>query len=124
NIIKHHLQEISAIGIAVSSFVVLFLPAFAVLICSGFFDSKVFNDEQTWSSVMYVATLAVAGTGLAKIIFSNLIHISTAVFASSVTYLIPVVAFIWGFLDGETFGVWQLFAAGVILIGVYLANRK
>lgn len=124
NIIKHYLHEISAMGIAVSTFVVLFLPTFAILIFSGFFDSKVLADEQTWPSFMYVAILAVAGTGLAKVFFNKLIHMSTAVFASSVTYLIPVVAFIWGFLDGETFGIWQLFAAGVILVGVYLANRK
>ncbi|HET8809195.1 MAG TPA: DMT family transporter [Flavobacteriaceae bacterium] len=124
NIIKYHLHEISAMGIAVSTFVVLFPPTFAILIFSGFFDSKVLGDEQTWHSFMYVAILAVAGTGLAKVMFNKLIHMSTAVFASSVTYLIPVVAFMWGFLDGETFGILQLLAAMVILVGVYLANRK
>lgn len=124
NIIKFHLQEISAMGIAVSSFVVLFLPTLGILFYSGFFEEKTFSSDQTWISLFYVAILAVAGTGLAKIFFNKLIHMSTAVFASSVTYLIPIVAFLWGFLDGEKFSWLQLLSAGVILIGVYLANKK
>lgn len=124
NIIKFHLQEISAMGIAVSSFVVLFIPTLAILVYSGFFAEEVLVLEETWVSLSYVAILAVAGTGLAKVIFNKLIHISTAVFASSVTYLIPIVAFLWGFLDGEKFSWLQLLSAVVILTGVYLANKK
>jgi drug/metabolite transporter (DMT)-like permease len=41
-----------------------------------------------------------------------------------VTYLIPIVALFWGFLDGEKFNLYQLAAGGVILFGVYISNRK
>ena len=49
---------------------------------------------------------------------------ATPVFASSVTYLMPVVAVGWGLLDGEGFSDWQVLATLLILVGVYLANRK
>jgi len=56
--------------------------------------------------------------------FNRLIQISTPVFASSVTYLMPIVALFWGVLDGEVFDLFQGFAALLILVGVYLANKK
>lgn len=124
NIIKYHLHKISPLGIAVSSFVVLTIPTLCVLIYSGFFKEEIFTSQETWTSFLYVAILAVFGTSLAKVIFNKLIHISTAVVASSVTYLIPIVAFLWGYWDGEKFSWLQLGSAGIILIGVYLTNKK
>ncbi len=48
---------------------------------------------------------------------------ATPVFASSVTYLMPVVAIGWGVLDGELFNLIQGFAALLILLGVYLSHK-
>lgn len=124
NIIKYHLHKISPLGIAVSSFVVLTIPTLGILIYSGFFKEEVLSSKETQISLLYIAILAVIGTGLAKVLFNKLIHISTAVVASSVTYLIPIVAFLWGFWDGEKFSWLQLASAVIILIGVYLANKK
>jgi drug/metabolite transporter (DMT)-like permease len=56
--------------------------------------------------------------------FNKLVHISTPVFASSVTYLMTLVAVLWGLLDGEKIGLIQVLGGVVILMGVYLANRK
>jgi drug/metabolite transporter (DMT)-like permease len=56
--------------------------------------------------------------------FNKLVQISTPVFASSVTYTMPIVAVAWGLLDGEGFSLWQGVATGIILLGVYLANKK
>ena len=75
-------------------------------------------------SLVYVTILAIFCTAMAKVMFNKLVQISTPVFASSVTYLIPVVALFWGVLDGETFGFLEGFAATLIFLGVYLANRK
>jgi len=61
---------------------------------------------------------------MAKIIFNTLIQISSPVFASSVAYLMPLVALLWGLLDGEVFGVSQGFSSFLILLGVYLVNKK
>ncbi len=124
NIIKRHLQDISATGIAVGNFMVLIIPAFVILGFSGFFDQEIIANDTVMTSLGYLAILAIVGTGVAKIVFNKLVQISTPVFATSVTYLIPIVALFWGLLDGEVFGLSQIGAAGLIIFGVYLANRK
>lgn len=124
NIIKRHLQHISPMAIANGNFVVLVIPALLVLLFSNFFREEIFTDQSVKDSIMYMAVLAVLGTGIAKIMFNKLIQISTPVFASSVTYVMPIVALLWGLWDGEKFSFYQLLASGVIILGVYLTNKK
>ena len=64
------------------------------------------------------------GTAIAKVLFNKMIQISTPVFASSVTYTMPIVAVLWGVIDGERFGFLQAIAAVVILVGVYLSHKR
>jgi drug/metabolite transporter (DMT)-like permease len=68
--------------------------------------------------------LSVFGTVFAKILFNKFVQIASPVFVSSVTYTLPIVALFWGLLDGEIFTLNQLFATVIILVGVYLANKK
>jgi len=68
--------------------------------------------------------LGIVGTGVANVIFYKLIQISTPIFASSVTYLIPIVACLWGILDNEMLTPLQFIGAFIILIGVYLSSKK
>ena len=124
NIIKHYLQDVKPVAIATGNFVAIFIPAFSVLVFSGFFTTQTFEHQAIYASIGYVAILSVFGTVMAKIIFNNLIQISSPVFASSVTYLMPLVALGWGLLDGEHFGLDQGFASLLILCGIYLANKK
>jgi drug/metabolite transporter (DMT)-like permease len=49
---------------------------------------------------------------------------SSPVFATSVTYLIPIVAFSWGLLDNEILTPIQFLGAFIILGGVYLSAKK
>lgn len=124
NIIKTYLGGISALGIAAGSLAILFIPAVAILLFTGFFDAAFLEQKEVQTSLLYIAVLAVFGTALAKIIFNRLIQLTDAVFSTSVTYLIPVVALFWGIWDGEKFNLLQLFAGGIILLGVFLSNRK
>jgi drug/metabolite transporter (DMT)-like permease len=124
NIIKHYLQEVKPIAIATGNFIAIVIPALIVLIFSGFFTAQTFEQQSIYSSIGFVAILAVFGTVMAKIIFNNLIQISSPVFASSVTYLMPLVALLWGLFDGEFFGLDQGLASLLILGGIYLANKK
>ena len=101
NIIKHYLQDVKPIAIATGNFVAIFIPAFLVLVFSDFFSSQTYEHDAVYTSIGYVAILAVFGTVMAKIIFNNLIQISSPVFTSSVTYLMPLVALLWGLVDGE-----------------------
>jgi drug/metabolite transporter (DMT)-like permease len=63
------------------------------------------------------------GTAIALLFFNSLIRNSSALFASSVTYLIPLVALFWGFSDHEQLGIYHLIGLLAILGGVYLINR-
>jgi drug/metabolite transporter (DMT)-like permease len=72
----------------------------------------------------FVCILAIVGSAISVILFNVLIKKSTAIFASSCTYLIPVVAVMWGTLDGEKVVVFQLLAILIILSGIWLINKK
>jgi drug/metabolite transporter (DMT)-like permease len=122
NLIKKYLHDLDALSITVGIFAVLIVPAAIVLWFSGFFQSVEIN-QVTASSLVYVSILAVVGTGIATIMFNRLIQLSTPVFSSSVTYLIPIVAITWGILDGEKISFLQFFSGLIILVGVYLANK-
>ena len=124
NIIKRHLQNISPLTIAVGNFTVIIIPAFLVLIYSDFFTQQVLQGPNFSISIFYVFLLSLFGTAIAKVLFNNLVQISTPVFASSVTYIMPIVAVFWGLLDNEVFSFWQGIATLIILGGVYLANSK
>nr|WP_299342217.1 EamA family transporter [Allomuricauda sp.] len=124
NIIKSKLQNVSAMGIAVGNFACILLPALLILPFSGFFSNEVTSAPKFWSSLGYIVVLCIMGTCVAKVMFNRLIQISSAVFSVSVTYLIPIVGIFWGVLDGEAFKLQQLLAAAIILLGVYLVNKK
>ncbi len=124
NIIKSKLQEVSAMGIAVGNFAFMIGPALLLLWYSEALSSTVRQGEYFMSSLGYVMILSIIGTCVAKVMFNRLIQISSPVFSVSVTYLIPVVGIFWGLMDGERFSLWQVLAAGIILAGVYLVNKK
>ncbi|MFV8268713.1 DMT family transporter [Flavobacterium sp. GT2N3] len=122
NLIKKYLHDLSPLSITTGNFMVLLMPAFIILFYSGFFD--VAYDVKVQESVLFIIVLGVVGTGIANILFFKLIQMSSPVFATSVTYLIPVVAFCWGLLDNEMLTQVQFFGAFIILIGVYLSAKK
>jgi drug/metabolite transporter (DMT)-like permease len=122
NLIKKYLSDLPPLSITTGNFLVLLFPALAVLYSTDFFAMTYGVEVQ--ESVLYILILGVLGTGIANIIFFKLIQISSPVFATSVTYLIPVVAFFWGMLDQELLTPVQLFGAFIVLVGVYLSARK
>ncbi len=124
NIIKSKLSGVSPMGIAVGNFMCILLPALALTVYSGALSDPVRTGPEFWPSVGYLFLLCAFGTCIAKVLFNHLIHISSPVFSVSVTYLIPVVGIIWGVADGETFGLKQLGSAALILLGVYLVNKR
>ena len=122
NLIKKYLIDLSPLTISTGNFSIMLIPALLILYFSGFFEIAAIPEVQ--HSVMFILVLGVIGTGIANIIFFKLIQISSPVFATSVTYLIPVVAFFWGLLDNEMLTPIQFFGAFIILIGVYLSAKK
>lgn len=122
NIVKKYLYDLDGLAITAGNFLLLIIPVVLVLFFTDFFTTFELNSE-TKPALLYITILSVVGTGIAKTMFNNLVHISSPVFASSVTYLIPIVAVVWGILDGEKLSFIQLFAGGIILFGVWLVNK-
>src|SRR5699024_4814003 len=93
---------------------VLIIPSAVSLVFAGFFnDFK--NDVNLWAGLGFVSLLSIFGTGLAMMLNYRLLNISTPLFASTVTLLMPVVAIIWGVIDGETLTLLQCIGALIIL---------
>ncbi|MCU0447580.1 MAG: DMT family transporter [Microscillaceae bacterium] len=121
NLVKKHLQGLKPLQVSAMSLVAI--APFALL---GFWFTDVIGtlgqDSAAWVSLGYLVMLGVFSTAIATVFFNYLLQIATPVFASSVTYLIPIVAIMWGVLDGE-----QLLAAHFIcflgiLGGIGLVN--
>jgi drug/metabolite transporter (DMT)-like permease len=123
NIIKYRLQGISSLGIALGNFIAIAPPALFIAFNSGVFDLDIQSEEVSYS-IGYIIILALFGTALAKVVFNELVSISSPVFSSSITYLLPIVAIFWGVLDGEKLDWLQLVASIVILGGVYLVTDR
>ena len=124
NIIKRFLNDIPPLTITVANFTTIIIPSLVVLIFSGGFDNVTISNSSFFPSLGFVVVLSIFGTALAKILFNTLIQISTPVFASSVTYLMPLVALGWGILDSEVFSINQGLASILILSGIYLSNKR
>lgn len=124
NVIKYKLQGVSALGIALGNFLAILIPALVVLFISNFSWTSVITDPTVSTSLGYIFVLAFFGTALAKVMFNELVSISTPVFSISITYLLPIVAIGWGILDGETFSLIQWVGCAFILVGVYLVTEK
>ena len=123
NIIKKYLNDVPAVTIAAGHFSVIFIPAIIIFSLSDFKSDQIY-DPDTIKSIGYVLILSTFGTALAKVLFNKLVQMSTAVFASSVTYSLLIVSLFWGILDGELFSFNQLMATILIVLGVLLSSRK
>jgi drug/metabolite transporter (DMT)-like permease len=124
NIIKRDLGEVNSVTATV--WAMLFIGPMAGIYLFGFtdFTEKFGTHPGAMTSLGYVSILAIFGTALSVIVFNVLIRNTNALFASSVTYLIPVVAMFWGVFDGEDVQLLHFLWIGLILLGVYLVNKK
>lgn len=102
---------------------VLLVPALIVLISSGFFTVLIEHPEAL-EGVGFVFLLALFGSVLANIFYYKLIRETNAAFASSVSLLMPIVAFIWGLLDNEVLGMLQFFGGVMIVVGLYFGRKE
>ena len=124
NLIKNYLHGLPAI--AISATALLFIgPAYGYyLFAHTDFIYKTMHDAGAGQALGFVLLLALFGTAISLVLFNKLVQITTPIYAASVTYLIPIVALFWGFIDGEPISYIQLIGLIGILLGVYLANKN
>mgnify|MGYP000091057567 CR=1 FL=1 len=121
--IKFKLQGVPALAITSLSFFIILFPALIISVWTGAFTT-VFSHPNGLTSLGFLSVLSVVGTALAVFVFTKLVAISSHIFASGVTYLIPIVAVLIGVMAGEKFDLFNLVWVAVILVGVYLMNKK
>ncbi len=122
NTIKYECQSLKSLEITALAFTIVGLPALIVAYFSGAFVVMTKN-VNGYSGLGYIAILSVVGTCIAVVLFNRIIALRSAVFASSVTYLIPIVAVIIGcFYNHESILWQQVLGMAVIIGGVALAN--
>jgi len=122
NMVGHYLKGLNAVHVATVSLSFMTIPAGFILWQQGFFHLN-FNDVHVQSSVWSSILLGVAGSAIATALFYILVQKAGILFASLVTYGIPFIALLWGFIDGEKITWVKPLCLGIILFGVYLANR-
>lgn len=119
--IKNKLQHYSSVDITSLAFLTVFVPAlFAFFIFET--PSVILENEHALEGLMYISILAIFGTAMAVFLFNGILRMSSALFASSVTYFIPIVAVIIGFFFKESLSWGQVISMFIVLIGVVTAN--
>lgn len=121
NIIKQKLNNYPPRLVAALPLAIISIIGVGVMLYLGFDVS--WDQEQDIKSLVAIVILAVVGTSLSLVMFNRLIQQTNTVFATSVTYLIPIVALFWGFLANETISSNQMIGLGFILIAIWLIRK-
>ncbi len=124
NFIKIYLKQIDSLTITALTFFYIGVPSFIYVLIFSDIPRKILHEDSALTGLGYISLLSIFGTGIALIAFNKLIKMSSPIFASSVTYIIPIVAIIWGIFDGEVFKLVYLIWFALILSGVLLVNTS
>ncbi|MBT1701983.1 DMT family transporter [Chryseosolibacter indicus] len=124
NFIKFKLPDLKALTITSLSLMLIAPLALIYLFAFTPFTTKLSAHPGAVEALGFLILLGLMSTSIATILFNRLIKISTPLFASSITYLIPIVAVIWGLLDGEQLAMGHFIGMIAIIGGVYIANKK
>lgn len=122
NIIKHLLTDLSGLALTALAFLLTLPAALGYLFYVGFGPTH--GIAQANESLLYIFILAFFSSAIAVVGFNILVKYTSAIFASSVTYIIPVFAIMWGLLDGETILWIQIIWLVVVILGISLVNKK
>ena len=122
NIIKSRLKVVSSISITSLSFLCIGPFIIMYLFTTNFTQVTITNPDSA-IALLYISILAIFGTALAIILFNMLIKKTSTLFATSVTYLIPIVAIFWGVMDGENINIIQIISVIITLLGIYFINK-
>ena len=122
NVIRNKLGHVPPAAVASLSLGLMSMPALAVALTGQSMD-LVGSHPDGLKGLAAMVVLAVVGTGIALIAFNRIIQRTNALFASTVTYIIPVFATMWGWMDNEPLTLLHLVGGVVVLSGVWLVSR-
>ena len=124
NLIQRFMGGIKPVIGSAMAFAVIGPPCLVYLFSSAVFWQKLTGSPAMWQALLPVVALAVVNTIFGNLAYYALIQRTGAVFASVVTYFVPIVAIGLGVCDGEGVSAVQILGMGFILSGVYLVNDR
>ncbi len=122
NTVGTYLKKVDSITLSAVTFCLIGLPALIYLLSTDFL-AVMQSGAAAWTSLGYVSILALMGTVIASVVFFYLVHMTNALFASMIAYLIPIVAFLWGLADGEHIQWFHFAGMALILSGIYVSRK-
>lgn len=122
NILKAKLNHVKAAPLTALTFAIIGPLALIILFSTNFLQ-VLQSHPKAFMSLFYIGFLGVIGTALALVLFNFLIKRTDALYASSVTFLMPIVAMFWGFMDNEQLGLTHVIGFILVLLGVFLTNK-
>jgi drug/metabolite transporter (DMT)-like permease len=123
NWVKKHIGSIRPLDFTVVALSFSGIIAFLIMLFTDLeqFANGVIAYPKAFVSVM---VLGIFGTALAQVALNKLINLAGTVFASANTYVIPMVAILWGLYDGETLFAWHFLGMSLIFISIAILNKK
>jgi drug/metabolite transporter (DMT)-like permease len=122
HIVKTHLSNLHPLTSTSGIFMMIGPIALSLLALSGFFSVPM-DEAHVWPLISGIG-LGLLGSAIGMLVFNQIIKWTSAVIASSVTYMIPIVALAWGTLDGESIYLSQITFMIILLVGIYGINKS
>lgn len=123
NIIKVYLQDVPSLILSSMTMLIISPIAGAYLLSTDFVGQLHFSTHVSYP-FLALLFLGLINSGVTLVIYYRLLQISSPIFASSVTYLMPVVAILWGVMDGEQLTIMHYIGMVFILIGILVVNKS
>ncbi len=123
-IVEKKLAHIKSTELASSIYTIWMIPALLILVFSGFFAEVDYSQTATLEALRNLIFLTVVSTTFVMFLFFRLVQDTSAVFASTISLLLPVIAVFWGILDGEKVTIWYAVGGILVLIGVFFIRDK
>lgn len=122
NLVGRFIRDMPALVSTAWTFFFIGLTALGLLLPTDIWSRVA--DPKNLLSLAALTTLGVLASGMMSVLFNRVVQLKSPLFAASVTYLIPIVALLWGILDGETVYAAHYFGMGICLLGIYLTNKS
>jgi len=99
--------------------------AFFILIPIAFIFNDPLNASPTNQSIIFGIILGILNTAIGGLIFFKLIKLSGAAFTSTVNFITPFIAVIWGYIFlNESLSLNQILGFIFILVGIYTVKES
>jgi drug/metabolite transporter (DMT)-like permease len=121
NVVKNYLANIPSFSLSAVTVTFGGMLSFVFVLLPNLNQYR-FTPEQL-TPLKYLLILGIVGTALAQYLQNKLISIASPLFASTTTYIIPIIAIFWGIFDNEDLKITQIVCMLGILGAVLLIKK-